>query len=89
MDQLHIAGALTEHFRSRGIQEHCPMCGSEDLQIGDLIQGISVDLRGSLRSTDSRTIPMIQVICNQCSYVLLFSPWNSEAQKPQEPLPPA
>ena len=48
----------------------CPMCHSQHtIRINDLVSAVSID-NGIFRHPD---VPMIQVVCSNCAYVMNFS----------------
>ncbi len=57
---------LQQWLNSRGVNLNCPMCGSAQWETGEIVSGVNVN--------DQRnTLPMVQVVCGNCGYVMLFS----------------
>jgi hypothetical protein len=51
---------------STGVERKCPMCGHGQWEAGEIISGTDVSGQGSV-------LPMVQVICQYCSYVMIFA----------------
>ncbi len=57
---------LQQWLNSRGVNLDCPMCGSAQWETGEIVSGTSID--------DKRVaVPMVQVVCVNCGYVMLFA----------------
>jgi predicted nucleic-acid-binding Zn-ribbon protein len=57
---------LQQWLNSRGVNLDCPMCGSAQWETGEIVSGTSID--------DTRNaLPMVQVVCVNCGYVMLFA----------------
>lgn len=60
------AHKLQQWLNCRGTSGNCPMCGSSQWETGEIISGTDMD--------DQRSIlPMVQVVCENCGYVMLFA----------------
>ncbi len=60
------AHKLQQWLNSRGISLNCPMCSSSQWETGEIVSSVNVN--------DQRnTLPMVQVVCGNCGYVMLFS----------------
>jgi len=60
------ANKLQQWLNSRGVNLNCPMCGSAQWETGEIISGTSVD-------DSSNAVSMVQVLCGNCGYVMLFA----------------
>jgi uncharacterized Zn finger protein len=60
------ASKLQQWLNSKGVNLGCPMCGSAQWETGEVISGRSVE-------DSSIVVPMVQVICGNCGYVMLFA----------------
>ncbi len=60
------AHKLQQWLNSRGVNLNCPMCGSAQWETGEIISGRSVIDPGN-------SVPMVQVVCGNCGYVMLFA----------------
>ena len=49
----------------------CPACGTNDWSTGEIIA--APPHTGEARINGGETIPMIQVICDNCKFVMLFA----------------
>ena len=57
---------LQQWLNSRGVNLDCPMCGSAQWETGEIVSGTSIE--------DTRNaVPMVQVVCVNCGYVMLFA----------------
>lgn len=64
---------LQEHLRSKGVN-NCPVCGHRHLQTLDIIAAPVLDARGVVNIGGGEVAPpMVQVMCQNCSHVLLFA----------------
>jgi predicted nucleic-acid-binding Zn-ribbon protein len=61
------AHRLERWLNSRGISFNCPMCGSTQWETGEIVSGVNVSGHGDV------VVPMVQVICSNCGYVMLFA----------------
>jgi predicted nucleic-acid-binding Zn-ribbon protein len=57
---------LEQWWDSAGVDRTCPMCGNGHWDAGEIISGSDVSGEGNV-------LPMVQVICQNCSYVMLFA----------------
>jgi predicted nucleic-acid-binding Zn-ribbon protein len=57
------AHRLQQWLNSRGIGLNCPMCGSTQWETGEIVSGANVSGQGNV-------LPMVQVICSNCGYVM-------------------
>jgi hypothetical protein len=57
---------LEQWMDSRGVNRNCPMCASGQWETGEIVSGTSVDDSGNV-------LPMAQLICQNCAYVMLFA----------------
>ena len=57
---------LQRWLNSRGVNLNCSMCSSAQWETGEIISGTSVDDPGN-------AVPMVQVFCGNCGYVMLFA----------------
>ena len=62
-EQVH---KLKQWWDSTGVERRCPMCGHGQWEAGEIISGNDVSGQGSV-------LPMVQVICQNCSYVMMFA----------------
>ncbi len=62
-EQVH---KLEQWWDSAGVERKCPMCGHGQWEAGEIISGSDVSGQGSV-------LPMVQVICQNCSYVMMFA----------------
>jgi predicted nucleic-acid-binding Zn-ribbon protein len=60
------AHRLEQWLNSRGISFNCPMCGSTQWETGEIVSGVNVSGHGDV-------LPMVQVICSNCGYVMFFA----------------
>ena len=60
------AHKLQQWLNLRGVNLNCSMCGSAQWETGEIISGTSVDDPGTV-------VPMVQVLCGHCGYVMLFA----------------
>lgn len=60
------AHKLQQWLDSRGVSRNCPMCSSNQWETGEIVSGTSVGDTGS-------AVPMVQVVCGNCGYVMLFA----------------
>ena len=61
-EQVH---KLKQWWDSTGVERRCPMCGHGQWEAGEIISGNDVTGQGSV-------LPMVQLICQNCSYVMMF-----------------
>ena len=57
---------LQQWLNSRGVNLNCHMCGSAQWETGEIISGARMDDSGNV-------VSMVQVICGNCGYVMLFA----------------
>ena len=57
---------LEQWWDSTGVERKCAMCGHGQWEAGEIISGTDVSGQGSV-------LPMVQVICQNCSYVMMFA----------------
>jgi predicted nucleic-acid-binding Zn-ribbon protein len=57
---------LEQWWDSAGVDRTCPMCGNGQWDTGEIISGSDVSGEGNV-------LPMVQVICQNCSYVMMFA----------------
>ena len=57
---------LEQWWNSVGVDRTCPMCGNGQWDAGEIISGSDVSGEGNV-------LPMVQVICQNCSYVMMFA----------------
>jgi predicted nucleic-acid-binding Zn-ribbon protein len=50
----------------QGVNLNCPMCGSSQWETGEIALGVNVNDQGN-------TLPMVQLVCRNCGYVMLFA----------------
>jgi predicted nucleic-acid-binding Zn-ribbon protein len=62
-EQVH---KLEQWWDSTGVNRNCPMCGSGQWETGEIVSGADVSNQGNV-------LPMAQVICGNCRYVMLFA----------------
>ena len=62
-EQVH---KLEQWWDSTGVARKCPMCGHVQWEAGEIVSGTDVSGQGSV-------LPMVQVICQNCSYVMMFA----------------
>jgi predicted nucleic-acid-binding Zn-ribbon protein len=60
------AHRLQQWLSSRGIGFNCPMCGSTQWETGEIVSGANVSGQGNV-------LPIVQVICSNCGYVMFFA----------------
>ena len=65
-------GKLTEWMRSKRIKPACPGCGANKWTPGELIASPTMQ-PGSGQQMGGPTIPMVQLVCGDCAYVMLFA----------------
>jgi len=51
--------------------ENCPICGYNDWKPGDIV--VAPVRSGGGTRLGGPTVPMVQLICGNCAYVLLFA----------------
>lgn len=71
-------GTLHHHafemwLEKRGLRKQCPFCKSHALAAMNVIQCPKVDTAMNKESADRSSVPMIQVNCKDCGYVMLFA----------------
>ena len=57
---------LEQWWDSTGVTRNCPMCDSGEWQAGEIISGTDVSEGGNV-------LPMVQMVCGNCGYVMLFA----------------
>lgn len=62
-EQVH---KLEQWWDSTGVKRSCPMCANGQWEAGELVSGSDVSGQGNV-------LPMVQVICGNCSHVMLFA----------------
>lgn len=70
IDQEQL-GKLQAWVNSKGVNPACPACGHRQWTVGDIIAA-PVFAEGGF-NIGGPTVPMVQVICNNCAYVRLFA----------------
>jgi predicted nucleic-acid-binding Zn-ribbon protein len=60
------AHRLQQWLNSRGVDLNCPVCGSTQWETGEIVSGANVSGQGNV-------LPMVQVICSNCGYVMVFA----------------
>jgi len=62
---------LQNWLSSKNVTPNCPSCGGRSWSIGDIISSPVLTSGGT--AIGGRTIPMVQVICNNCGFVRLYA----------------
>jgi hypothetical protein len=63
---------LQESLESRGVRNPlCPFCGRRGWTPGDVVNENVMDEERNVLMGEGR--PMVQLICNNCSYIALFA----------------
>ena len=62
-EQVH---KLEQWWDSSEEDRKCPICGNGQWEAGEIISGSDVSGEGNV-------LPMVQVICQNCSYVMMFA----------------
>jgi hypothetical protein len=63
---------LFAQLRANGVREDCPACGSLLRRVGDIVAPPATpDGGGTVLGGPS--FPLVQLICEQCSYVMHFA----------------
>lgn len=62
---------LQSWLNSKGVNPNCPACGHSKWTVGDVIA--APVFAGGGFNIGGPTVPMVQVICNNCAYVRLFA----------------
>jgi ribosomal protein S27AE len=57
---------LEQWWDSNGVKRTCPMCGGGEWQAGEIVSGTDV-------SGGDNVLPMVQMVCGNCAYVMLFA----------------
>ena len=57
---------LEQWWDSTEVNRNCPMCGSGEWQAGEMVSGTDVSGQGNV-------LPMVQVVCGNCGYVMMFA----------------
>ena len=60
------AHRLEQWLNSRGIRFNCPICGSTQWETGEIVTAANMSGQGD-------ELPMVQVICSNCGYVMFFA----------------
>ena len=60
------AHRLEQWLNSRGIRFNCPICGSTQWETGEIVTAANMSGHGDF-------LPMVQVICSNCGYVMFFA----------------
>jgi hypothetical protein len=60
-----------ESWLSQNAIKGCPMCGGKAITAGDVIAAPQMTPTGM--SLGGQSIPMVQLVCDRCAYVMLFS----------------
>lgn len=63
---------LLDWWQKKDIRIQCESCGHRKWSIGDIIAGFSIDGAGNTRMGGDM-IPMVQVLCENCGHVRLYS----------------
>ena len=58
---------LEQWWDSTGVDCKCTMCGNGQWEAGEIISGSDVSRQGNV-------LPMVQVVCQNCSYVICLPP---------------
>ena len=67
-DQLE---KLQKWMNNKGLNPTCPVCNENKWSTGDVISAPVFDKGGF--QIGGPTVPMVQLICNNCAYVRLFA----------------
>jgi predicted nucleic-acid-binding Zn-ribbon protein len=62
-EQVH---KLEQWWDSTGVDRKCPRCGHGQWEAGEIISGTDISGEGNV-------LPMVQVVCQNCSYVIMFA----------------
>lgn len=62
---------VSQWMNSKGVLG-CPACSGVQLTVNEMISGAMVDAKGNQQIGGQHT-PMVQVVCNNCMYVMLFA----------------
>jgi predicted nucleic-acid-binding Zn-ribbon protein len=62
---------LEAWMKAHNAANPCPMCGSKHWGTGEIIS--AAVMQGKNTVLGGPSIPMVQVICDNCSYVALFA----------------
>jgi hypothetical protein len=63
---------LDKWFEAHNVQAICPLCGQQSWTGGDIISAPRWARREGV-SIGGSSIPMIQLICDNCAYIQLFA----------------
>ena len=62
---------LTNWINSHGISSDCPACGKNNWAAGQIISAPT--MAGGGMQIGGPTVPMVQLICGACAYVMLYA----------------
>jgi hypothetical protein len=64
---------LNTWMQGKGVRNNCPACGTRNWVGGEIINAPILVPGGGIAIGGGPSIPMIQVICDNCAYVMLFA----------------
>ena len=64
-EQLH------NWVNAKGIEPHCSACGSNNWAPGEVIS--APVFQGKDTAISGPSVPMVQLVCSDCAYVMLFA----------------
>lgn len=70
LDQNQI-DRIQRHMNNCSVRNQCHACGSNNFSIGEMVASPGFSAHGV--SIGGQTIPMVQVVCNRCGYVMHFA----------------
>ncbi len=71
LEQDQIA-KVQQHRENVGAQKECPSCGVNKWSVGELV-GTPRFTPGGGTLMGGSTVPMVQVICTRCGYIMHYS----------------
>ena len=62
---------LRDWMKSKGVRPTCASCGERDWGAGEMVSSPVLTLDG-VQAAESH-VPMVQIICINCSYVMVYA----------------
>lgn len=62
-----------EWLNSKGVSNRCESCGQDDWVPGPVVRAVGVDIADGTADWDHASIPMFQMLCQNCGYIRNYS----------------
>lgn len=64
---------INEWLSSKGVSRLCESCGKDAWVPGPVVRAIGIDTSVGEADWDNASIPMVQVLCENCGYIRHYS----------------